>query len=87
MTSDRPIPRRIDLREHEHPDAFDLEISRDGAPVFNAVAYDLDAKTLTLLKMDEHGKVVVKGDAAELETIRGDFEVRWRTPTPQERRF
>lgn len=77
MTSTgRPVPRRAHADSAE---ALFLEVWQDGKQRLDVLEYDLDAKTLRVLRRGPDGKFLIResGDGLEDEVITGDFDVRW----------
>lgn len=73
--SDKGIPRQMDIRHEIHPLSFDIEVYRHGKKTLRAVAYDLDADTVTELvgqKSDRSGFTY--------RTLSGGVTVKWIRP-------
>lgn len=70
------IPRQMDIRGEIHPLAFDIEVSRHGEKLSNAVAYDLDADTVTVITewKSPHWRI---RPPLSYRTLHGGVSVRW----------
>lgn len=66
------IPRQMDIRMVLHPLAFDIEVSRHGEKLWRAVAYDLDADTVTVI-----GGVDTQRGCFTYRTLHGGVSVTW----------
>lgn len=64
------IPRQMDLRRELHPLLADVEVYRYGEKLLTAVAYDLDADTVTVL-----GQPLANGYTYYV--LHGGVSVRW----------
>ncbi|MBT2242674.1 hypothetical protein JQK15_03910 [Sphingobium sp. BHU LFT2] len=77
----KEVPRRlcVDDADYDPQVGESLIVSLDGVDQYGqATAYDLDAGTVTRVKRDEKGLILINGDEVVLETVSGDVDVRWR---------
>lgn len=73
------VPRRVDMRDDGANASLDVDIFLNGVKQEYAVAYDLDAQTLTRYRRGPDGfPVLSPGDQWVQE--HGAVVVRWRTP-------